>query len=156
MRMALALASSRAVTHLWRSTSVLAFRWYVRPLLLSTMLQASRACRYYCYEPLLCFCIKGEFGFFRCSPNMIFLLISAVCFCQVIFGFLIFLHLLFNQLRAVPGGRLPLLPGAQGRRLLLNMGSGGAEDRKEEEARLRVEAAGRAGGCLGAVLGSFL
>lgn len=41
MRMALALASSRAVTHLCRSTSVLAFRWYVRPPLLSTMLQAS-------------------------------------------------------------------------------------------------------------------
>lgn len=41
MRMALALASSRAVTHLCRSTSVLALRWYVRPPLLSTMLQAS-------------------------------------------------------------------------------------------------------------------
>ncbi len=41
MRMALALASSSAVTHLCRSTSVLAFRWYVRPPLLRTMLQAS-------------------------------------------------------------------------------------------------------------------
>lgn len=41
MRMALALASSRAVTHLCRSTSVLAFRWYVRPPLLRTILQAS-------------------------------------------------------------------------------------------------------------------
>lgn len=39
--MALALANSRAVTHLCRSTSVLAFRWYVRPPLLRTMLQAS-------------------------------------------------------------------------------------------------------------------
>lgn len=41
MRMALALANSSAVTHLCLSTSVLAFRWYVRPPLLRTMLQAS-------------------------------------------------------------------------------------------------------------------
>lgn len=41
MRIAFALASSSAVTHLWRSTSVLAFKWYVRPPLLRTILQAS-------------------------------------------------------------------------------------------------------------------
>lgn len=41
MRMALALANSSAVTHLCRSTSVLAFRWYVRPPLLRTILHAS-------------------------------------------------------------------------------------------------------------------
>ena len=41
MRIALALANSSAVTHLCLSTSVLAFRWYVRPPLLRTMLQAS-------------------------------------------------------------------------------------------------------------------
>ncbi|CAL8253662.1 unnamed protein product [Boreogadus saida] len=53
------------------------------------------------------------------------------------------------------GAAYPSSLGPRDDRLLLNMGSGGAEDRKEEEARLRVEAARGAGGVWVRCWGAF-